>query len=386
LLDYTGVDEILCDWCEKMQQVNVLHVIDHIGIGGAQRIVSELLNKWDKENIKMFCYVLRASNNEFGTNSKGVFFSSNHKSKYNVFSIFELKRFIETEDINILHLHLPKSIIYGVFLKIFCYKNVKIIVHEHGSIFENNFMYSYLLSVFGNKIDLFIAVSEETKRLLIKNANIKNNKIRMLYNFVDLEYFNSQIIEICRLEERENVGLNDKDFILGFAGRHVERKGCRDLIYALNDLKHFENMKLLIAGDGPKKEEYMKLVDKLGLQQNVFFIGFIPDIRWLYSIIDCFVVSSHWEPLGVVALEAHSMGVPVIAANVEGLNEVVLDNKTGLLFEPKNETDLVKKIELVYHNENLRIEITKNGLKNAEKYSLNNYLINLEEIYRELVK
>ena len=66
--------------------------------------------------------------------------------------------------------------------------------------------------------------------------------------------------------------------------------------------------------------------------------------------------------------------------------EVVLDNKTGLLFEPKNETDLVKKIELVYHNENLRIEITKNGLKNAEKYSLNNYLINLEEIYRELVK
>lgn len=367
-----------------MKQVNVLHVIDHLGFGGAQTIVWGLLNKWETNNINLMCYALRKSNTKFERSNMQVL-TSNHKSKYSVHSFFDLKYIIKTKNITVLHLHLPKAIVFGILLKTFYCKNLKIIVHEHGGIFENKFWYNNILRLFQNKSDLFLAVSETTKRRVIENAKIKKDKIKVLYNFVDLEYFDSQKIEANRLEGRKKLGLNKEDFVLGFAGRHVERKGCRDLILAIEEFKNYINLKLLISGDGPKKEEYIQLVNKLGLNKNIFFLGYVPDIKWFYSIIDCLVIPSHYEPFGIVTLEAQAMRIPVISANVEALNEVVSDRKTGLLFKPKDKKDLAKKIELIYTDENLRTELTKRGLENIKKYSLKNYLTNLEGIYNGLL-
>ena len=368
-----------------MQQVNVLHVIDHIGIGGAQRIVSDLLNKWDTENIKMFCYVLRASNNEFGTNNKGVFYSSNHKSKYNVFSIFELKKFIETEDIKILHLHLQKSIVFGVFLKIFCYKDVKIIVHEHGTIFENKFIYNNFLNKFENKIDLFIAVSEETKRLLIKNAKIKNNKITILYNFIDLSKFNQDKLKsFDRNIERKKIDLNLEDYVIGFAGRLNKLKGCDILLKSITYVK-IPKFKVVIAGDGIEKKELEKLSENLNIIDKLSFLGYAENMVKFYSVIDCLVVPSRSESFGLSAVEAQALGIPVIASNIKGLNEVVLDKKTGLLFESGNEKDLAKKIMLIYENAKLKECFTKNIFEIIDTYSIDNYLIDLGKIYENIL-
>jgi glycosyltransferase involved in cell wall biosynthesis len=271
---------------------------------------------------------------------------------------------------------------FGYLLKLLFFKNIILIFHEHGSIFQNRWWYRQFIKKTQDKVDLYIAISRATEKQLIENAGIKDDEIKVLLNFVDLAYFNSQ--KTNRLEERRKLSLDEDDFILGFAGRHVERKGCHDLILALGELKHFKNIKLLIVGDGPKKEENIKLANKLGLERNIFFLGYIPDIRWFYSIIDCFVIPSHWEPFGIVALEAHATGVPVISSNVEGLNEVVLDAKTGFLFEPKNQKDLAKKIELLYNNEDLRKKIIENGLRSVENYSLEKYLMTLESIYCSL--
>jgi len=365
-----------------MQQVNVLHVIDHMGMGGAQRIVSELLNKWDDEKIKMFCYALRKSNSPFEQNN--IVLISNHKSKYSIHSFFELKKIVKTQNIEILHLHLPKSIVYGILLKTFYCKNLKIVVHEHGGIYENKLWYTTFLKTFQTKVDLFIAVSDAIKRVLIENAKIKDDKIKVIYNFVDLEYFDSQKIEINRLEERQKLGLNENEFVLGFAGRHVEIKGCRDLILAMKGLKHYKTIKLLISGEGPKKAEYVRLVNNLELGKNVLFLGYVQDIKLFYSIIDCLVIPSHFEPFGIITLEAQAMGVPIISANVEALNEVISDKKTGLLFESGDVGDLAEKIKIVYTDKNLRMELTKGELKNAKKYSLKNYITNLEGVYNEL--
>ena len=361
--------------------MKILHIIDNMGIGGAQTILKGIFENYiSNENI--YCYSLRNNKTEVKVNHPNVYSHVGY-SKFNIRSLFELRTFVQDHDIDVLHYHLTKSMFFGYILKIVCFKNIKLIFHEHGMIFQNKVWYRHFLRNTQRNVELYIAVSEATKRLLNESAGIMENKIKVLYNFVNLNQFDSQKFEINRLEEREKLGLNDDNFILGFAGRHVERKGCRDLIFGLKCLEQFKNIKLFIAGDGPKKEEYKNLANKLELDQNIFFLGFVPDIRWLYSIIDCFVIPSHWEPLGIVALEAHAMGIPVIASNIEGLNEVVLDKKTGLLFEPKNEKDLAKKIELMYNDKNLRIELIKNGLYEVKKYSLDNYLSTLGEIYDE---
>lgn len=342
-----------------------------------------MLDKWKNNNIKLICYSLRKSDNNSEQHTQ--VFTSNHVSKYSIHSFFELKKIVKTKNIAILHLHLPKSIVYGILLKTFYYKNLKIVVHEHGEIFENKLWYNNILRFFQNSSDLFIAISEATKKKLIENAKIKKDMIKVIYNFVDLEYFNSQKIEINRLEERKKLGLDEDEFVLGFAGRHVEVKGCCDLILAIEELKNHINIKLLISGDGPKKNEYIHLVNKLGLNKKILFLGYIPDIKWFYSIIDCFVIPSHYEPFGIVTLEAQAMGIPILSANVEALNEIVLDKKTGLLFESKNDKDLAEKIKLLYADKNFKETLTKNALEYIKNYSIEKYLINLEETYLKVL-
>lgn len=357
--------------------MKILHIIDHMGMGGAQTIIKGIFEK-ETNNENIFCFSLRNNKIRVEVNHPNVYSHAGF-SKFNIISLFELRTLVKDHNIDVLHCHLPKSMFFGYLLKLLFFKNIILIFHEHGSIFQNRWWYRQFIKRTQDKVDLYIAISKATQKQLIENAGIKEDGIRILLNFVDLEYFRPQTMN--RLEERRKLGLDDDDFILGFAGRHIERKGCHDLILAIGELRHFENIKLLITGDGPKKEENIKMANKLGLERNIFFLGYIPDIRWLYSIIDCFVIPSHWEPFGIVALEAHATGVPVISSNVEGLNEVVLDAKTGFLFEPRNHKDLAKKIELLYLNEDLRRKIIENGLKSAGNYSLEKYLMILESIY-----
>ncbi len=364
--------------------MKVLHIIDSLGMGGAQTLVKGIFEK-QKESKNIFLFALRKREMTTKINHKNVIIY-NSKLRYSLVPIFNLKRVIEEEYIGILHCHLLRSQVFGLVLKKLFFPKLQLIFHEHGEIFRKKPQFILFLKLYEKDVDLFIAVSEATKQRLIEDAAIPEEKIKILHNFVDLDQFDPEKTAINRLEERRKRGICGADFVIGFAGRHVERKGCRELIRAIGELHDRENIKLLIAGDGPKKEEYMELVTELGLNQNIFFLGYIPDIRYLYSIIDCFVVPSHWEPLGIVALEAHAIGVPVIAADVGGLNEVVSDTKTGLLFEPKKEKDIAEKIILLYTDKMLRETMIKSGSESVKEYSLNTYLTNIENIYQEVVK
>ena len=85
-------------------------------------------------------------------------------------------------------------------------------------------------------------------------------------------------------------------------------------------------------------------------------------------------------------VEAQACGVPVIVSNIEGLNEVVSDRKTGLLFELDNDKELAEQIMLLYTDNMLRDNMAKSALLSVQKYSLDNYVTNTDGIYRGLVK
>lgn len=367
-----------------MEQVNVLHVIDHMGMGGAQRIVGELFRKWDDENIRLFYFSLRESKNTIDLGNGQVFFSSRHKSRYNLSSFFELIIIIRSNHIKILHLHLAKSNILGILLKLFYFKDIKIIVHEHGEIFQNKFWYNNFLKIFQNKVDLFIAVSEATKRMLFENAEINGNKIKVLYNFVDLNKINPDKIKNSnRTFQRMEIGINKDDFVIGFAGRLDKIKGC-DLFIRSIPYIQIKNFKLLIAGDGPEKRHLEILTKEINVEDKVHFCGYIKNILKFYGLIDCFVLPSRSEASPMAFYEIQALGIPLIANDVLALNEFIIDKENGLLFQTNNERDLAEKISLVYNNSELRAQMIGYGIDNIKKYSLNTYINELNIIYKNL--
>lgn len=357
--------------------MRILHIIDHLGLGGAQTVIKGIFER-QRKNRNIFLFVLRKREINIKIKHPNIKIF-NSKEKYSLKPIKELKELIEREKIDVLHCHLFRSQFIGWRLKRKYFSKMQLIFHEHGQIFQNGRIYPYFMRKSREDVDLFIAVSKATKNKLIERAKISLAKIKVLYNFVDLDKFNPKKIKISIQKEKENLGIKKGDFVIGFVGRLSEVKGCGYLIKSLPYLNF--NYKVLIAGDGDLRESLENLAKKLNVFHKIIFLGYIKETKKIYQLLDVNVIPSLNESFSLSAIESQAMKVPTIASNIDGLNEVVIDKKTGLLFEQKNERDLEKKIKLLHSNKKLKEKLINEGLKNAKAHSLKDYIKNLKEVY-----
>lgn len=180
---------------------------------------------------------------------------------------------------------------------------------------------------------------------------------------------------------RMSVGLNPKEKIILQLGRMVPRKGVETVIESISLVKKNldAHIRLLIVGGeseqpDPKKTpeigRLMKIVKKLGLVDNVTFVGSKnrDKIRYYYNAADVFVSVPWYEPFGITPLEAMACGTPVIGSNVGGIKFSVVHNKTGFLVEPKNPEQLSEKISQILTNESFVKECKTNAIKRMNAF------------------
>jgi glycosyltransferase involved in cell wall biosynthesis len=355
----------------------ILHIVKLAGLGGTETIVKEIISAC---NYNVFC-LKKSDIDRYSNVSNYVFFGTSSRwYKYNLFVFLKLYKLVKRKEIKILHVHMANPLFYAILIKFFC-KDIIIIYHEHGGIYHNKKLI-YFLKKFQRKIFLFLAVSKSTEQELIKKAKIPENKIKILYNFVDLDKFNRKNITWNIKKERRRLRIKSNEFVIGFAGRLNKIKGCEYLIKALPFLDF--NYKVLIAGDGSLKEKLNKLTKNLNIQNKVIFTGYVENIEKIYSLLDIYVMPSLSEASPMVFYETQAFGIPIVGSNVPAINEFIVPPKNGLLFNAKNSKDLARKINLIYKNKKLRDSMKTFSRKNVLKYSLDNYIKKLNEIYSNL--
>jgi glycosyltransferase involved in cell wall biosynthesis len=185
---------------------------------------------------------------------------------------------------------------------------------------------------------------------------------------------------LITVAEKQNLRTKYKlnnSFILLFIGRLHEKKGIIYLIHAMGILiNKLDNVKLVICGGGPLSDKLKRAVTDLQLNDNVFFKGFISetDKIELLAISDLLVVpsiimeSGETEGLPAVIQEGLSAGKPIIASNVSGANEIIINGENGILIEEKSAEDLAEAIILLKNNEDLRKKIERNALESSKKF------------------
>lgn len=205
----------------------------------------------------------------------------------------------------------------------------------------------------------------------IKNI-IKNfpEKISEISNGVDAEKFSPALADEKLLQER---GFSPQDKLILFVGGLDTAHYFKGVDYLIRALKYLEDpaVKLLIVGEGSLKKEYMKLAGRLGLAARVIFAGFAKErlLPKYYNLCDLLVLPSidASEAFGMVLLEAMSSGKPVIASNLAGVRDVVDDEQTGYLTQPKNEEDLAAKIKKLIQNPLLAEQMGKRAREKVLK-------------------
>ena len=117
---------------------------------------------------------------------------------------------------------------------------------------------------------------------------------------------------------------------------------------------------MILVGKGPETENLKSLAYEIGIHKNVRWIQSYENIKDIYVLSDIFVLSSEYEGLGLVLLEALSSKIPIIATNTSAIPEIIKNNYNGLLFKPGDYKNLAKKFEIIENNK-LKKKFAKNG-------------------------
>lgn len=257
-----------------------------------------------------------------------------------------------------IHTHLSTASLLGSMASRLA--KIRSVAHVHGL----NSAFSYRFS------DKIIAVSEAVKRHLSAQGLEKN--VKVVYNGVDTDYFQPMDMELARVQS----GLDPAAIIFGVFGRLSAEKGQTIAIDALKKVcSDGKVVKLLIVGDGLELPKLQELAAEHKLTQNVLFLPFMHDIRPFLAACDAVLVPSLKEGFGLSAVNAMAMGKPVIASDVGGLPEVVLDRQMGILFEPNVSEKLANAMQEIIDSPDIGVEMGKIGrLRAAEMFNMDNQM------------
>lgn len=237
--------------------------------------------------------------------------------------------------------------------------------------------------------DVIIATSPQEREHMRSLVSKKGN-IVVIPCGTDIDCFGS----IDRKAGRAKLGIAPDAKVVMYAGRFDERKGIETLVRAVarDEVKRHENIKLMIVGgstpgekDGVERNRIGEIVEELGIQDITEFVGRVKheDLASYYAAADVCVVPSHYEPFGLVAIEAMAARTPVIASSVGGLKFSIADYKTGLLVPPQDEVAFAKGIDAILADDWWRGELSKNARKRVEdKFSWTGVAAQLDEQYR----
>jgi glycosyltransferase involved in cell wall biosynthesis len=283
----------------------------------------------------------------------------------------------------------------GLLLKKISGKKVVTTIHGLDVTYNNKF-YQILIPKCVSKLDKAICISQATKQECI-NRGIPEEKIIVIPNGISDGFYLNEDKEVLKsaLEKMADLKIKDKKVLLS-VGRLVERKGIHWFVENVIPklLKQRNDFVYLIAGDGIFKEKIEEVIHKNNLEDYVIILGRVGDevLKSLYNSSEVFVmpnihVEGDMEGFGIVALEAASCGLPVVASKLEGVKDAVKDGKNGFLVEAYNIKGFVKAVNGLLENEEKREEFGRHAREfSLERYSWNRIACVHSKNFLRLVK
>lgn len=236
--------------------------------------------------------------------------------------------------------------------------------------------------------DTIVATSPQEREHMRSLVSQQGN-IKVIPCGTNIDCFGS----IDRTTGRAKIGVKPEEKLVIYAGRFDPRKGIETLVRAIAEpeVRNYENLKLMIVGgytpgakDGLEKERIASIVQELEIENLVTFAGRVQheDLAYYYAAADVCVVPSHYEPFGLVAIEAMASRTPVVASQVGGLKFSVSHGKTGLLVPPQDVTAFADAINSILSQPQWQEQLANNARSRVERqFSWNGVASQLDQEY-----
>lgn len=259
----------------------------------------------------------------------------------NLAAIFKLAKIVSNFQPYFLHSHLVHANLLARTTRIFT--QVPILISTAGNINEGKRWREIAYRLTDPWCNLTTNVSKLAVENYVKVGAVPKDKIVYIPNSVDTDKFTNNLATRIKIRQELSLGEN---FVWLAVGRLEEQKDYPNMLEAFSQTSQmFPESLLLICGAGSLENELKSLVDKLSLQDKVKFMGVRSNIPEIMNGVDGYVMSSAWEGMPGVLLEASATQLPIVATDVSGNREVVVHNTTGFLVPAKNPESLFQSMK-----------------------------------------
>ncbi len=354
---------------EKSRKINLLFIVPWLITGGADRFNLNLVKGLDKEKYNITVLTTEPNKNTLRQDFE------KYATVYDLTSFLNQKFWlafvnyiIKKENINVV-LNSNSKFGYSIlpYLKA-NNTNIPIIDYVHMEEWYNrNGGYSRYSTMVSSVLDKTLVCNENSKKILCNYFGRNEDEIQTVYIGVDEDEFNPEKYKKEEVLEKYNV-VNDKKYIFSYICRISEQKRPMLLLEIVKKLKEKRNdFKVLVVGSGNLLAKMKTKANKLGLTENILFLGNIENTEEIYKISDLTINCSIKEGLALTAYESLSMGVPVISSDVGGQKELISEEVGVIVPCMQNEKDIYSE-DYKDSEIDAYVEAIEKVLKNLEQY------------------
>lgn len=368
------------------EPMRVLHLIDSLRYGGAETLLFELTSRLDAYGFRPSVFYCEP----------GPLVDEFKRKKIPVTRLAWLARVdplllagmvnaIRKEHPQIVHTHLFKSDFHGRLAARMAGVPVVVSTLHNCNAWAKNPLFGWTYGFTAKFADKFIAVADEVRDYDIRYLHIPPQKILTIPNAVSVERFEGQSDKGLAVRKEFNISADAP--LLGMIGRLEPQKDHENFLRAAARI-HTDHpaARFFIVGDGSLRGQLVALTHTLGLQDAVTFCGLRKDIPAVMAALDMLVISSQYEGLPVVLLEAMAAGLPIVSTAVSGVISVVADGETGILVPPSNSDALADACLRLIGNPELRRKMGQNGYARVKsRYGMTAMTEKTVALYRDLI-
>jgi sugar transferase (PEP-CTERM/EpsH1 system associated) len=374
------------------KKIKILHVVDSLGVGGMERVVIDVVNGLDPAVFdQTVCCISRRGESARFLNGRAGCIDLGKGSGADYLMPFRIARVIRAERPDIIHTQ-SWSGVDAAIAKLMT-SGARLVHSEHG----RNLPYIHgeplkrriARRCLYHLADVVFMISNEVRGYYCRETGFPIDRVHVIPNGVDPR----RIDEADRWGVREELGIAADDFVIGTVARLDSTKDTMTLARAFSKLhrsrqegRRQTGLKLLVVGDGDRKEGIEKYFVDQGMREAAIFTGVRHDVPRLLGAMNLFALSSLSEGMPITVLEAMCASLPVVATNVGALPELVEEGATGYLVEPKDSEKMAERIARLCDDREMALDFGAAGRRKVEReYSVDRMLERYRELYLKTV-
>jgi glycosyltransferase involved in cell wall biosynthesis len=369
-----------------MNRIKVLHIIKSLGRGGAETLLQEVLQEHDQTRFEFhFIYFLPWKNQMVAgieANGGKVTLMEARNNVQIMRKLPALIRYVRENEIQLVHCHLPWAGFLGRALHAFT--KIPLVYTEHNIQKRYHWITGALNRLTFRWQTAVVAVSDEVARSIQDSIKTKV-PVTTIVNGVNTHTF--QFDETDRMYIRQSLDLKDGELLIGVIAVFRFQKRLKEWIDVFKEThRRHPNVRGVIIGDGPLKEEILTHLQEMGMQDLIRMPGLVTPVKPYLSAIDIFMMTSSFEGLPIALLEAMSMECAVVSTNAGGIRQVIRSGEDGITVEVDEYADLSNVLSNLLNEPENRLNFRNNArARVVNNFSLRKMVRETEQLYFQLL-